>query len=231
MAEHLTRRRHTRGALLASLSLRNKLLLFAAALVLVPGILLVVIAERSGRESLERIIGRQLAREAEHTADRLSAVLRTERAMLANFARQDLMREIRVGDIDKRVSLALRTLRDGSPTRLDYLVVETDGGVVASSDPRLIGSLPAWADARGRSPRADDLLVGPWDAPLRDAPSIAMTTAIRDPDDRSRFLGTLVGLFDWELLTAVTDGVHRDLASQGIEADVLVARPDGSVIG
>ena len=50
--------------LLPSLSLRNKLLLFAGALVLVPGFLLALIAERSGRDSLEQIIGRQLARDA-----------------------------------------------------------------------------------------------------------------------------------------------------------------------
>src|SRR3990172_5596900 len=105
-------------------TLRNKLLLFAAALVLVPGVLLVGIAERSGRESLQRVIGRQLAREAGYTADRFAAVLRTERQTLGNFARQDLMREVRVADIDKRVSLALATLRDGSPIRLAYLVMD-----------------------------------------------------------------------------------------------------------
>jgi Tfp pilus assembly protein PilN len=86
--------------------------MFAAALVLVPGVLLVWIAERSGRESLQRVIGRQLAREAGHTADRLASVIRVERETLASFARQDLMREVRVADIDKRVSMALETLRE-----------------------------------------------------------------------------------------------------------------------
>ena len=116
-------------------SIRTRLLLFATALVVVPGVLLVLIAERSGRDSLQRVIGRELAREAGHTADRLAAVLRTERETLANFASQDLMREVRVADIDKRVSMALTTLRNGNPARLDYLVLTPSHQVVASSDP------------------------------------------------------------------------------------------------
>ena len=94
---------------LSSLSIRNKLLIFAAALVLVPGVFFGLIAEKSGRDSLQSVIGHQLAREAGHTADRLAAALRTERETLGNFARQDLMREIRVADIDKRISQALTT--------------------------------------------------------------------------------------------------------------------------
>jgi hypothetical protein len=94
-------------------SLRIKLLLFAASLVLVPGVLFGFIALQSGRSSLETVIGRQLAREAGHTADRLTALLGTERQALRSFARQDLMREIQVADIDKRISSALATLRDG----------------------------------------------------------------------------------------------------------------------
>jgi len=215
---------------LASLSLRNKLLLFAAALVLVPGVVLVAIAERSARESLQALIGRQLSREARNTASQLSTVLRGERETLENFARQDLMREIRVGDIDKRVSGALGTLVGGSPARLDYLVVDPELGVVASSDPRAIGPLPPWADPRWLDPGAASRLLGPGDA-MRNLPGVVMTTAISDPDDPGRVLGTLIGVFDWGQLTAVTDRVRGELAAQGIAADVLVARPDGSVIG
>jgi signal transduction histidine kinase len=212
-------------------SLRNKLLLFAAALVLVPGVVLAVIAVRSGSDSLQRVIGLQLAREAGHTADRLSSVLRTERQTLANFARQDLMREVRVADIDKRVSMALRTLRDGSPVRLAYLVVDPSRRVVASSDPALIGPLPAWADPSWAAADGEERLLGPVTTPDLEATSIVLTTPIPDPDEDRRVLGTLVGLFDWELMTAVTETVRQELASQGVAADVVVCRPDGTVIG
>jgi signal transduction histidine kinase len=224
--------RRTRRAGLAAMPIRSKLLLFTAALVLVPGALLLFIAERSSRESLERVIGHQLAREAGHTADRLSTVLLSERETLVSFAHQDLMREVRVADIDKRISMALTTMRDGSPVRLDYAVLDSAKRVVASSDPHLIGTTPGWADARWNLAGDGERLVGP--API-DAASersvVLMTSPIPDPDDASRFVGTLVGLLDWTQLTRVTEIVRRDLAVQGIAADVLVARVDGTILG
>jgi two-component system sensor histidine kinase HydH len=212
---------------ITALSLRSKLLLFAGTLVLVPGLVLALLAEQSSRASLERVIGRQLDREAGHTANRLSAVLRTEREALANFAQQDLMRDVRVADIDKRVSVALATLRSGSPPRLDYLVVDSIGEVVASSDPSAIGPAPAWA--RAGSPGGASLR-GPLQLAGRAAPVLVMTTPIPDPDGGGR-LGTLVGLYDWRGLTRVTQNVRRDLAAQGIEAEVLVTAADGRALG
>ena len=140
------------------------------------------------------------------------------------------MREVRVADIDKRVSMALVTLRDGSPNRLAYLVVDTDAHVVASSDPRRVGALGP-ADLHWAAPHATDQLLGPVREPGQSTPRIVMTTPIPDPDDGRRVLGTLVGLFDWEHITAVTSAVRDELAADGVAADVLVCRPDGTVIG
>ena len=191
--------------------------------------MLTLIAEQSARGSLERVIGRQLAREAGHSAEQLSTELRAERDTLGAFARQDLMRDVRVADIDKRVAMALAILRGGSPVRLDYLVVDPGGRVVAASDPGLIGPLPEWADKRWAT-SGEPGLAGPLVPSGGGASTFVMSTPIHDPDDGRRVLGTLVGLFDWERLTDVTERVRRDLASQGIAADVLLSRPDGSVI-
>jgi signal transduction histidine kinase len=210
-------------------TLRNKLLAFAAALVLVPGILLVGIAERSSRESLQRVIGRQLAREAGHTAERFGSLLRSERQTLADFARQDLMREVRVADIDKRISAALATLCEGDPLRLAYLVVDPSRRVVASNDPALIGDLPAWVDASWLAEA--ERVEGPLLPSGAGGPRLVMSTPIPDPDETRRLLGTLVGVFDWQGMTSVTEVVRRDLVSQGSTADVLVSRSDGTVIG
>jgi signal transduction histidine kinase len=226
----MTEQQPTTGSPLAgraSPSLLTKLLLFTAALVLLPGVLLALIADRSASDSLQQVIGNQLAREAGHTAERLSATLHTERQTLESFARQDLMREIRVADIDKRVSVALMTLRDGSPVRLDYLVVDLTNEVVAASDPGLIGSPPEWA-VGVRNP---ERLAGPLKVEGREATGLVMTTSIRDPDDGRRSIGTLVGLLDWEALTAVTESVRQDLVSRGAAVNVLVSRGDGMVIG
>jgi signal transduction histidine kinase len=206
-------------------SLRTRLLLFTAALVVVPGVVLAVIAARSSSDSLERVIGQQLAREAGHTADRLSDLLLSELETLENFARQDLMREIRVADIDKRISAALSTLRDGSAVRRDYAVIGAAGSVVASSDPASIGTRPDWAPAAGET----GVLRGP--AADASGQTLLMAAAIPDPDAPERRLGTLVGRFDWRALTQVTAAVRDDLEAQGVAADVLLVGADGASIG
>jgi two-component system sensor histidine kinase HydH len=203
---------------LPALSLRNKLLLFAAALVLIPGLVIGLLAERSGRESLQQVIGGQLAREAQHTADRISSVLDGERELLRSFALQDVMREIRVADIDKRIALSLVTLRDASPGRLDYLVVDGVGRVVAATSPELLGAEPGWARPGGRLPRAE-------------REGIVLEAPVPDPDNPDAQLGRIVALLDWALLGEVTNGVKSDLADQGIAAELRIVDQRGYEIG
>jgi signal transduction histidine kinase len=199
--------------------------------VLVPGVLFGFIALQSGRSSLETVIGRQLAREAGHTADRLTALLGTERQALRSFARQDLMREIQVADIDKRISSALATLRDGSRVRLDYLVVDQSRGVIASSNPSLLGPLPPWADVADRVLSGEETFLGPAGTPGHEGLGVVIATPVPDPDGSTAVIGALVGLYDWHQLTAVTRSVRDDLTSLGLVTDVLVVRRDGTVIG
>lgn len=157
--------------------------------------------------------------------------MRSERDTLASFAQQDLMREIRVADIDKRISVALATLRGGGAARLGYLVIDRAGGVIAASDARLLGDARPWAPERSAQRGEPTRIRGPLELPGFPGQALVMSTAIPDPDDRGRSLGTLVGLFDWQKLTAVTERVRRDLAAQGAAADVLLTGGDGAVIG
>jgi two-component system sensor histidine kinase HydH len=210
-------------------SLRIKLVIFVALLIAVPGLLFAVIVQRNEQALLQDLIGRQLVREADHTADRLANVLRSERDALQNFAQQDLMREVRVDDIDKRVSAALATLRDGDPARLDYLVLTQDRRAIASSNPDWIGQAPVWA-AGIVPPEAGSVRIS---GPIPTAGSEGMIAAasIPDPDTPSRTLGVLIGLYDWPRLGAVSETIRNEMAAQGIRARVLVTRSDGTVIG
>lgn len=214
---------------LPPLSLRGKLFGFAAVLVLVPGVLLGLLADRSARDSLQTVIGRQLAREALFTAERLSALLRSERGTLESFARQDLMREVRVADIDKRVSQALSTLRDGSSARLDYLVVDGHGLTVAASSPAWIGDPRAWRGDLAALVRDGSRYHGPFRSGSKTALGVA--TTIPDPDGGPQALGTLIGLLDWKQVTAILDEARRDLSSQELETSLLLVDETGRRIG
>lgn len=192
-------------------------------LVLLLGALLIGIAERHGSGSLEHVIGRELAREARHSAERLSSVLRTEQQTLASFARQDLMREIRVADIDKRIAQALATLRDGSPLRIGYWVVDRSGQVVAASDPRRIGPAPAWA--------TETLSTTNEQTARLARRRLLLTAPVPDPDDAQRMLGVLVGVLDWSRVTALTAEVRSELAARGLASDLFLCDPSGTVVG
>lgn len=205
------------------LKLRDKLLAFAAVLVLVPGLLIGLIAERTGRDSLERMIGGQLAREAAHTADRVNALFRVERDSLYSFARQEVMREVRVGDIDKRISQALATLRNGKALRLDYVVLDQAGQAVAASNPAHLGGPPGWALA-ARQAQGSPL-------PYAAEEGVVLVTRVADPDTSGTSLGYLFALLDWRFLDRLAVEAARDLQKRGIAGDVMIARSDGVAIG
>jgi len=212
-------------------SLNNKLVAFAALLVLVPGLVVGIIAERSGRESLQTIIGAQLARESAHVAEQLQGLLATEDEILRSFAAQGIMREIRVDDIDKRISRALATLRDGSTVRRAYLALDPSGRVVAASNPGLIGSAPAWLPHAARFPGEEATHWELIEIPDTDSSVLTLAAATPDPDDASRTIGTLVGLLDWDAVMSVTRELEAELRAQGIRASVVVANTSGDIIG
>lgn len=209
-------------------SLRTKLLLFAAALVLLPAGIYGLITVTSSRAALARVVGRQLVVEARNAADRLATTLRSERERLDSFALQDMMREIRVGDIDKRISSFLASARRGCPGCVDLLVLDRDGRVVASSNASLIGRS---AHATLGDAGTTEAITGPLEAPEARRRVLQFSAPIPDPDAPQATLGRLVVLYDWARATEVISRVRENLVSVGLDADVLVLDAHGVVIG
>ena len=72
----------------------------------------------------------------------LAAALAEQQGKLRGWAHQGVMREIIVGDVDKRIASFLQAQQAGDPAYLDLFVVDAGGRTIASSDPRLIGVSP-----------------------------------------------------------------------------------------
>lgn len=217
-------------------TLRFKLLSFAAALVVLPSTIFSVITYTNSRNVLEQVIGRHLAREASTAAKRLTATLMVERDALRSAAQQDLMRDLRVGDIDKRVSTFLATLKAAHPSCMDLAVIDSSRRLIAASDPALIDAWPSWAGRALESLRGADLMLGPIVAARasRRLPverrAVLFATTVYDPDAPGAVIGVLVGTYDWEALTSVTREVRDDLSALGLHVDVLITDEDGAVI-
>jgi two-component system sensor histidine kinase HydH len=208
-------------------SLRIKLLLFAAALVLIPGGIYGVITLSESRAALAEIVGRQLVEEARGGADRLATALRARREGLASFATQDVMREIRINDLDKRISSFLASVRRSCPACVELLVLNRRGKVVASSNPASIGK-------DERATRAGAASAGAIEGPFLAGAAgkyVRFTVPVTDPDVHEATLGRLVALFDWERETSVVARVRENLRSTGADADVLILDARGVIVG
>ncbi|MGH7899230.1 MAG: hypothetical protein ACREQQ_14840, partial [Candidatus Binatia bacterium] len=208
-------------------SLRTKLLVFAAALVLVPGGIYGTIAVSSSRAAVAEVIGRQLVEEARNAADRLATTLRSESRRLEWFAVQDVMREIRIGDLDKRISSLLASGKSSCPACIDLFVLDDRGGVVASSNPARIGA----KEPPGGDAAAGVTIEGPLAADGAASSMLRLALPIPDPDRPRSRLGRLVALLDWRRTSEVLVQARANLASVGLEPDILIVDRGGVVIG
>jgi two-component system sensor histidine kinase HydH len=204
--------------------LRTKLVLLCVLLVLVPGVIFGVIAISSGRRSLTEAVGRQLGEEARNAADRLSAQLEERRVGLVTVARQDLMREVRIGDLDKRVASLLSSAQQGDPSCLGLIATDTRGRAIAASDASLLeeGFVPTTA--------ANEGIEGPFSWRRHGRAAFAMWVPIPNPDRTEEMSGRLIGLFDWEREMALLGGLRSNLRSAGLDVDVLLLDAQGLVI-
>jgi len=211
-------------------SLRLKLLLFAFLLIIVPGVVFALMSIASARRALEQAVGRQLAEVAHDTATEVADLLSRERKNVAMWARQDLMREVLIGDIDKRISRLLVSLTENGSAFLDLVCIDANGRAVAASAPRLLG-LDYTGQAWSRAALAGQtFLAGPHRAPDGDRATLEIAAPIFDPERDDRVIGALLGYYDWARFTALAEGVQRNAKVLQLAVDVALLGEDGSVL-
>ena len=211
-------------------SLRGKLQLFALALVAVPGALLGVIALVEARRSLEQAIGRQLVHVADETLDELAVAVGEARRELAGWGRQDLMRDVLIGDIDKRVSRFLRAAVESGSTYLELSCTDRTGVIVSSSDPARIGRTLRTDEARAALGGAG--AEGPLVESGGGRVAIALTAPIPDPERADAPpIGVLAGEYDWRQAVRHVDRIRQRLLVHGLGVDLLVLDGTRRIVG
>jgi len=215
----------------ADLSLRTKLLLFALALVTVPGGVFALIAFSGARTALEREVGIQLQQTAERGADAVATALDRARSDARSWASQDLMRDLVVGDLDKRVSKFLSTVSADQTFYLEVLCVDARGLVVAASSGEWIGrDVQTWPVMHALQ-SGGGALVGPIALPELGRDVLEIAVPIENPDAPSGRLGTLILLYDWNVISGILDGIRGKLANLAKRVAAIVVNHDGDVIG
>ena len=209
-------------------SLRTKLVVFAAALVVIPGGIYGAITVSRSREAMAHVVGRQFVEGARNAADQLATMLRSEQERIHSLAAQDVMREIRIGDFDKRISSLLASAKKSCPACVDLFVVDERRRVVASSNPAWIGRTEG--DPPGRD-GARETIEGPLGTASGGRPILRLTVPVPDPEAPESQLGWLAALLDWERASEAISRVRKHLVAGGLDGEVLIVDGHGRVIG
>ncbi len=207
------------------MSLRLRLLLFAIALVTLPGLIFAVVAFSGTRDALQREVGIQLQQTSERAADTLAGAIAKGRADARSWTIQDVMRDLVVGDLDKRVSRFLQTVTLSNPAYLDAVCVDERGTIIAASSGRWMTQKVSAEDASG------DGLRGPLVEPVLGRSVLEIAAVIPDPDAAGRSLGRLVLFYDWGATGALLDEVRSSLSEVGKTVAALIVDTNGRVIG
>lgn len=213
------------------LSLRTKLLLFALVLVTVPGGVFALVAFSGARAALEREVGIQLQQTAERGAEAVAAALERAQSDARSWAQQDVMRDLLVGDLDKRVSKFLQTVTGNKTAYLAALCVDAGGSVMAASSGEWIGrDIHAWPAANALR-NGKDALVGPIGSADLRREVLQIGVAVRNPDPPGEQIGSLILLYDWSTVGGILDGIRAKLAALGKRVAAIIVDRDGAVNG
>lgn len=121
-------------------SIRHILLAAFLLAGLLPAAVMTYMAFTKARSALELEIGRDLQVRASSTASAIDRMMFERLQNVASWSKLEIMQEIRVGDIDKRLSRFLAELKHSySGVYLELNVVDAHDIVIASSEPWRIG--------------------------------------------------------------------------------------------
>jgi signal transduction histidine kinase len=210
--------------------LRAKLLLLAATLVLVPGSVFAFMAIASARQALEDAVGRQLAEIAHDSAAEVTDLLEREQHNVSSWAQQDLMREVLIGDLDKRIARVLIAARERNPTYRTLAAVDRSGQAVAATDPALVGKSHrerAWAQ---RAFDGVESVAGPLRENPGEPPVLEIAAPTFRPEQRDQVIGALLGHLGWGRAAHVIDRIRENSGTLGLIVEIFILDADGVVI-
>jgi signal transduction histidine kinase len=209
----------------------RRILLFSFLLIsLLPITGLTALSFRQARKGLETEISRNLLVEASAVMTQIDWMLFERMENVRTWTQLEVMQEIRIDDLDKRISHLLTDLKAGYEV-YEHLACIANGRVIAASDPDLLGqhvpTQPVWLTAT--LPKGTVRLT-----PLLFTPSAAhllIQTPVVDSYSQGETLGMLSALFDWTEVFRILDQVEEE-ASTGpaTQRMALLLDQDGRVI-
>ncbi len=187
-------------------SIRGKLLLYAAVILILPTLIYGLLVYRSARDVLEPTIREQLADEALRVESALREFLIGHAQHVRGWAHIDIMREIVVHDVDKTISQFLEAAR-ADYGYLDLMVFDGKGLCRASSNPAQLGKTFVEIAPHSVSSSGDEGRIAY--SPDHAAFYMKFVAPVPDPDRDGYYLGTLIALLDRSALEDVVNAGRK----------------------
>ena len=211
------------------MTIRRTLLLALLAFSVLAAALMSLLAYTRARAALSTEIRLHLVTQAQTLSQQIGAALFERLQDIQGWQRLEIMQEVRVGDVDKRLARYLADVAAAYAGVYAELLCVADGRVVAASDPGRIGtswvSPPGWIDVDYRGTHVS------LARPVREGGRVTMDFGLVLSDDFAREsggasvpIGALVARYDWTEIESALDRA----ASGGRHALLLDA--DGTVL-
>lgn len=207
-------------------SLRAKLSLFSLVLAVVPGGAFALIAFSSARAAIERAAARELATAAHDAARSVEAALADAKHRLDTWRRSEILRDLAVGDVDKRVARYLSSIAATDPAYVDLVAADRSGRVVAAAESSEIGTRVEEREWFRVAAGGGDWLQGPHTGSPSGRRTVEIAAPIPDPDEPGGRLGALLLVCDWGRIEAGLERIRNDLggASSSLSLRVVDGR-------
>ncbi len=183
-------------------TIRTKLLLYAAAVLVVPTIIYGLLTYTVARRALQPSLREELADDASTVKIATQELLAAHVQNVATWARLDFMREMVIHDIDKTISRFLEGVKRDYGVYLDLLAIDEEGICRAASSPVRIGARPHLSKTSFVGANGIGVPAVAYASEL-GRHYIALSAQIPDPDHQNRRLGRLVALLDLSSLRDV----------------------------
>ena len=189
------------------MSIRRLLIIAFISLSLLPALGLTVLAFSQARAVLSAEIARNLEIQSASLMEQIDRMLFERFENMRTWCQLDVMQEVRIRDLDKRISNLLSDLKSGYGVYSHLFCTTTHNEVVAASDPSLIGSHITPQAAWLRVPLSDGYItIEPFTfAPPFEELALRLRAPLRDSFSDGEQLGTLHALFDWSAVLNILD--------------------------
>lgn len=214
------------------MTIRRTLLFSFLTVSLLPTAMLTFLAFAQARTALEKEIARNLRAQASTAMAQIDWMLFERMENVRIWTQLEVLQEVRIGDLDKRVSRVLADLKIGHEVYNQIFCTSREGKIVAASEQFLLGQQvspqPTWLSV---SFAGTSVTLEPLTLPsLLQETKLVFRAPIQDAFRPGEILGTLYAVFDWKYIFHILDDTEQNAPTDGGGRRAILLDREGRII-